>query len=127
MNNQILGNKKKLLFMHELPSVTYEAFYKRNRNGRKRDLFVYPIVGWRRLCQFEWLRAIVEFGGIEYYREGTLEPRRAHLYQLAHSFVLQPHCSSGVHGEGEYPRTRLGGQPVGHYIRIKHDNLQAWR
>ena len=114
--------------MHEIPSVTYETFYKRKGNGRGKDFFFYPIVGWRRLCHFEWLRAIVEFGGIEYYREETLEPSGAHLYQLAHSFVVQPHCSSGVRGEGEYPRSRLGcTQPVGHYIRIKHNNIQAWR
>ena len=113
--------------MHELPGVTYETFYKRKGNGREKDLLFYPIVGLRRLCNFEWLRAIVEFGGIECYRDGTLEPRSVHLYQLAHSFVVQPHCSSRVSEEGEYPRSRLGGQPVGHYIRIKHDNLQAWR
>ena len=75
----------------------------------------------------EWLRAIVEFGGIECYREGNLEPSVAHLYQLAHFFVVQPHCSLGVHGEGEYPRSRLGGQPMGHYIQTKHENIQAWR
>ena len=85
------------------------------------------MVGWWRLCHLEWLRAIVEFGGIECYREGTLEPRGAHLYQLAHSFVVQPHCNLGVRGEGEYPRSRLGGQPMVHYIWIKHENLQALR
>ena len=93
----------------------------------KGSFFLYHIFGWKRLCHFEWLRGIVEFGEVEYYREGTLEPRGAHLYQLAHSFVVQPHCSSGVRGEGDYPRSRLGGQPVGHYIRSKYDNIQAWR
>ena len=92
----------------------------------KMTFFVDPIVGWRRLCHFEWLRATVEFGEVEYYREGTLEPRGAHLYQLAHSFVVQTHCSSGVRGEGEYPRSRLEGQSVGHYIRIKHNHIHAW-
>lgn len=62
--------------MHEIPSVTYEAFYKRKENGREKGLFVYPIVVCRRLCHFEWLRAIVKFAEIEYYRDGTLEPKR---------------------------------------------------
>ena len=95
----------------------------KEREMERKRTFVYPIVGWRRLCHFEWLRAIVEFGEVEYYREGNFEPRGVHLYQLAHSFVVQPHCSSGVCGEGDYPRSRLGGQPVGHYIRIKHDKI----
>ena len=93
----------------------------------KKEFLAYPIVGWRRLCHCEWLRAIVEFGELEDFREGTLEPRSAHLYQRAHSSIVQAHCSAGVRGEGEYPRSRLGGQLVGHYIQIEHDNIQAWR
>ena len=93
----------------------------------KMGTFSYPIVGWRRLCHSEWLRVIVEFGEVEDFREGTLEPRSAHLYQLTHSFIVQPHCNSGVRREGEYPRSRLGSQSVGHYIRIKHDHIQACR
>ena len=100
--------------MHEIPSVTYEAFYKRRGKPRENDFLAYSMVGWRRLCHCEWLRAIVEFGEVEYYREGTLEPTGAHLYQLAHSLIVQPHYSSGVRGEGNYPRSRLGGQSVGY-------------
>ena len=114
--------------MHEIPSVTYEAFYKRKGNGRERDFLGVLPYGWmEEILSFGVVTSYSDFGGIEYYREGTLEPRGAHLYQLAHSFVVQLHCSLGVCGEGEYPRSRLGGQPVGHYIWIKHDNLQAWR
>ena len=122
VNNQIFGNKKNNYLCMKFQVSPMKPSIK-ERKWKGKGTFVYPIVGWRRLCHFEWLQAIVEFGGIEDYKEGTLEPRGAHLYQLAHSFVVQPHCSSRVCGEGKYLRSRLEGQPVGHYIRIKHDNL----
>ena len=62
-----------------MPSVTYEAFYKKKGNGREKDLwFTLLLDGGDYGC--EWLRAIVELGEVEEFREGTLEPRSAHLY-----------------------------------------------
>ena len=110
-----------------MPSVTYESSYKRRDKPWEKGLFAYPIVGWKRLCRCEWLWAIVEFGEVEDFREGILSQGVLTSISEHISFIVQPHCSLGVRGEGEYPRSRLGGQPVGHYIRIKHGNIQAWR
>ena len=86
--------------MHENPSVKYEASYKIRGKPWEKGILAYPIVGWRILCFCEWLRAIVEFGEVEDFREGTLEPRSAHLYQLA-QFL---HCTTPLQLEGPWGR-----------------------
>lgn len=94
--------------MHERPSVTYEDSYKRRGRPWDKGRFTLLLDGW------DYVRVVTtrynDFGKEEDFKEGTLEPKSALLYQLLHSSLVQPHCSSGVHGEGEYPRSRLRGQ-----------------
>ena len=51
----------------------------REREGKKDFGFTLLLDGGD-YVKIEWLWAIVEFGEIDGYREGTLEPREAHLY-----------------------------------------------
>ena len=111
--------------MHERPSVTYEDSFK--TRGRQWDKGHFTLF----LDGCDYVRVVTtsysDFGEVEDFREGTLEPKSALLYQLIHFSVIQPHCSSGVRGEGWYPRSTLGGQSVGHCIQIKHIDIDTWR
>ncbi len=106
--------------MHEMPSVIYDESYKRRGKPWEKGLLGATLLLDRRYYVRVVTTNYSEFGEVEDFREGTLEPKSALLYQLLHSSIVQLHCSSWVRGEEEYPRSRLGGQPVGHCIRIMH-------
>ena len=66
-------------------------------HGRK-DFF-YPMVGWRKLSQRVTM-SYSEFGEVEDFREGTLEPRNALLYQL----ITFLHCTTPLQLGGLWGR-----------------------
>jgi len=110
--------------MNEMPSVTYEDSYKRKGRSWEKGLLFTVLLDGR-----DYVRVVAmsygEFGVVEDFREETLEPKGALLYHLIHSVIVQPHCSSGVLGEGEYPSSSFRGELLFHCIQIKHVDIHT--
>lgn len=112
--------------MHGMPSVACEASYKRRDKPWEGNF-------WLTLLLYGQVYVIVSGYELQLslVRQSTLE--RGLLSQgeltsiIQHtSSIVQPHCSSRVHKEGEYTSSRFGGQLVGHYIWPEHINIHTW-